>query len=265
MDLTDKRVLIAFGARDAEQWLPRYLEQLDNLDYPKSLLSYAVIEGGSVDDTRGIILDWLKDKKNVYYRQIDMPEDIPKRQRMFLSTNHYRAFVKTSMKGVDPVDYVFHCDCDVSYIPPETLKTLIALDVDIVSPYIYIDPEDDIRNPLRKKKRFRDVWGFRFLYGPHPGLQFNSNIPVYYKRNMERNPSIRADLEKRLIPMQTVGANPILVKREVYEKVWYEGIMATPGWCNKAREAGFKVWSYPDLGCYHSWEVLRYGPELIFK
>jgi len=255
--LVEPLVLIGFVARDAENTLPRFLEQIDNLDYPKDRLRYACVEGGSKDNTRGIILDWMKPKKNTFFIQHDMDDaKFRHRERMFYSSNLWRHYVKTHFKGVEPVDYVFQCDADVVKIPQETLKTLIDLDVDIVAPYIYIDPENNYKNPYRNTHTFYDVWGYRHLYGPHPGLQFNPNIHMYYKRRMLNDDTIKADKEKHLLPMICVGANPVLAKREVYEKVWYTGDKATPGWCMAAREQGFKVWAYPELECLHDWRVL---------
>ena len=255
--IVEPLVLIGFIARNAEKTIPRFLEQIDNLDYPKNRLRYACVEGGSTDKTREIILDWMKPKKNTFFIQHDMDDDkLSHRERMFCSSNLWRHYVKTRFKGVEPVDYVFQCDADVIGIPSETLKTLINLDVDIVAPYIYVDQEKHPRNIWETTKTFSDIWGYRHLYGPYPGLQFNSSIHEYYKRNLVRDKSIRADTEKRLLPMQSVGANPILVKREVYEKVWYTDCKATPGWCDLARTYGFKVWAYPDIECIHDWRVL---------
>jgi len=255
--LVEPLVLIGFVARNASSTLPRFLEQIDNLDYPKDMLRYACVEGGSTDNTREIILEWMKSKKNTFFIQHDMDDDkLIHRERMFASSNLWRHYVKTTFKGVEPVDFVFQCDVDVTVIPPETLKTLIDLDVDIVAPYIYVDNENHPQNKWMGGKTFSDIWGYRHLYGPFPGLQFNYSIHEYYKRNLDKNKSIKADLVKRLLPMQCVGANPILAKRAVYEKIWYTGLKATPGWCDLAREHGFKVWAYPDLECVHDWRVL---------
>lgn len=244
-------VLVAFGAKDEADNLPTFLEQIDNLDYPEDRLRYACVTADSEDDTVDIILEWLRTKKDTYWRHVTL--DLPLRKRMFTSTNYIRHYAVAMLPNVEPVDYMFQCDADVIYTPPETLNVLIELDLDIVAPYIYVSDEHHHKNQFRDQKIFRDVWGYRFKYGPHPGLQFNYNIHDYYKRNMERDKSIQADLVKRVIPMQSVGANPILIKREVLENVQYDGLHATPGWCIKADSMGYGVWSYPDLECIHDW------------
>ena len=250
--MVDPIVLIAFGAKNEAITLPAFLEQIDGLDYPEDRLRYAAVTADSDDDTVDIILEWLKGKKDAYWRHFT--PDLPLRRRMFTSTNYIRHYFTAVLPNVEPAEFMFHCDADVTKIPPETLRTLIELDVDIVAPYVYASPEQHIMNQFRGQKVFRDVWGYRFKYGPYPGLQFNSSVPEYYKRNMDSNKSIKADLDKRLIPMISVGANPILIKRRVLESMpWYDGLYATPGWCMEADKAGFGVWAYPDLECIHDW------------
>ncbi len=245
-------VLIAFGARNEASNLPTFLEQIDNLGYPKERLRYAVVTGDSEDDTVDIVLDWLKTKQDVWWRHVTL-DHLPLRKRMFTSTNYVRHYATAKLPNVETVGFMFHCDADVIGIPPETLKALVDLDVDVVAPYLYMSDENDPQNQFRGKKIFRDVWGYRFKHGPHPGLQFNPFVADYYKRNMDKDESIQADTERGLIPMLSVGANPVLIKREVLEEVWYDGLHATPGWCQKANESGYKIWSYPALECIHDW------------
>jgi hypothetical protein len=250
------RVMIGFSTRQAETWLPRFLEQLDGLDYPEDKIRYAVTEGHSTDDTLNIVTEWLKTKKDWMLFKHNIREDIVVRERMFYSSNLFHHIFKSDLKYYPSCEYIFKCDCDVVMIPPETLRTLISLDVDIVAPYIYIDPEIDMRNRFREEKIFYDMWGYRHLYGPYPGQQRNPSIHEYYKRNIERDQSIRADLSKRLLPMKSVGANPVLIKRDVFLNVEYDGNKATPGLVMEAVKQGYKAWAYPDLECYHSWRAI---------
>lgn len=212
------RVQIMSSVRQGSWWLPKFLEQLDGIDYPTRLLRYTFVEGGSTDRSREILLDWLKTKKDVYYRQIDMPSGLKLRERMWFSGNHARQLLKTEMKGVAPDDYLFICDCDVIKIPRNILKVLISLDVDVVAPYTYVDGSEV----------FFDTWAFRY--------DEDSDVVVP-----------KADL----IPMKSVGACPVLIKAAVVRAVDYWGDQAIVGFCNEAREKGFKIWSYPGMKCYH--------------
>lgn len=249
----DPYIIIGFGAKDEANNIPKYLEQLDNIDYPEDRITYVAVTSPSKDNTVELVVDWLKTKKSSCWFNFDATSIEPLRKRMFTCTNYIRHLVTINRPPLPRYDYLFQCDADVIGIPPETLKELIKLDVDIVAPYIYNSQEDAPSNKFKYKKTFRDIWGFRFKYGPHRGLQFNSSVADYYKRNMYRDDTIKADKEKGIIPMISVGANPILIKREVLENVHYNGLHATPGFCMMADEMGYNVWSYPALECIHDW------------
>lgn len=246
-------VLITFGARDEAENLPTYLAQLDGLEYPRDRLRYAAYTSDSGDNTVDIVLEWLKGKQNSWWHHSTY-DQYPLRKRMFIQGNYARHYALADLPSTEKIEYMFHCDADMTYIPPETLETLVKLDVDVVAPYVYIDPENTPMNPFKGKRVFRDVWGYRFKHGPYPGLQFNHNIPEYYRRNYLSVDSIMADKERHLIPMQSVGANPVLLKRSALEKAsWYDGLHAFPGWCIHAQDYEVEVWSYPLLECLHDW------------
>lgn len=249
-------ILMAFGARDEAENLPKYFEQIDNLDYPKDRLRYAAFTSDSKDETVELVLDYLKSKKDSWWHHSTY-DQYPLRKRMFTQGNYVRYYALADLPNTERISYVFHCDADITHIPPETLETLVKLDVDVVAPYVYIDPEDNHRNSARGKKIFRDVWGYRFKHGPHSGLMFNHSVPDYYKRNYLTDDSIKADKVRHLIPMQSVGSNPVLIKREALERVpWYDGLHAFPGWCIHAQRYGVLVWSYPLLECLHDWREI---------
>ena len=216
-----------------------------------------MVEGHSTDDTLGILMDWLRTKQDWMLFKHNISETYNPRQRMFLSSNLYHQVFIRDHPGYQSCTYIFKCDCDIEYIPPETLGTLIELDVDIVAPYTYISTEDTPDNPWRHRKQFYDTWGYRHLYGPHPGYQRQPQIHEYYSRNLTRDKTIQADTVKRLLPMQSVGANPVLVKRKVLKKVEYDGRNAMPGFIRRAVAEGFKAWAYPDIECIHTWKSIK--------
>jgi len=244
-------VLIASGVMNEEVTLLKFFEQIDNLDYPKDRLRYAIYTSPSSDNTLDLVYEWLKDKPDAWWH--NMTIDFPLRKRMCLQGNYMRQYASFQQEGVDPIEYIFHCDADIVKIPPETLSILVGLDLDVVAPYVYVSDEHHPKNQFRGLKIFKDVWGFRFKYGPHPGLQFNYNIHDYYKRNYLTNDSIRADKERHLIPMMSVGACPVLYRASLFGKVEYDGLYAFPGWCLELDKAGYEVWSYPLIECIHDW------------
>lgn len=241
--MVDKRVQIQASIKDAEPWLPLFLDQIEKLDYPENLIRYAFVTAPSKDRTMEILFDWLKDKPNYFLRHTAMPSNYVSREKMWMSGNYARQFAITKMVDQPSPDFVFICDCDVTTIPPRTLQRLVDLDVDIVAPYVFLEPIE--------RRRFYDTWAFRFLSGPRKGEQHPENPATWYAENMEGALEIEADLDKRIIPMMSVGANPVLIKREVLEECWYEGNEAIVGFCDLARYKGFEVWSYPDIEVIH--------------
>lgn len=263
MNKIEPLVQITTNIKDGmDKELPRYLRAIARLDYPKERIRIAATVSPSKDYSLQHFLEWLV--KNEYedwnVRYIKAPESPIKRFRTWTCGNWSRALMRAQFKGKEDADYMFICDSDVTEIPPETLRTLIDLDVDIVAPYVYVDPVKLPENYFRGRRWFFDEWGFRFLKGPHPGYHFNHTIPDIYARNMEKDQSIGAILEKRIIPMISVGACPVLIKAEVVRNVWYEGNMAIVGFCKEARKAGYKVWAYPDLECVHTWKGRHGNP-----
>jgi hypothetical protein len=211
-----------------------------------------------------ILNKWLEDKDNYYLRMTKMPHSWPARRRMWTASNYSRKFAVIDSPEQDKVDFIFHSDSDVIHMPSDTLTRLVNLDVDIVHPYIYVDPENVEKNPVRGKRIFYDTFSFRFLYGPHANtFPPPSGWADWYKDNIAES-EVRANLEKRIIPMESVGANPVLIKREVADNVWYDGASceAIVGFCNLARNKGYKIWSYPDIECLHSWESIYSRPDI---
>jgi len=244
-------VLIASGVMNEEITLLKFFEQIDNLDYPKDRLRYAIYTSPSTDDTINLVLEWLKDKPDAWWHNMSL--DLPLRKRMCLQGNYMRHYATLQQEGIEPVELIFHCDADIIEIPPETLKLLVELDLDVVAPYVYMSDEHHPKNKFRGLKIFRDIWGYRFKYGPHTGLQFNSGVAEYYKRNYLTVDSIKADKERHLIPMMSVGANPVLYRASLYGKVQYDGLHAFPGWCLELDKAGYGIWCYPLIDCVHDW------------
>jgi len=262
-----KKVQIQSSVYWAEPWLNRFLTQIENLDYPKEDIRYAFVTAPNPDNTLTILFDWLKNKHNFYLRQIKMPSDFVAREKMWMSGNFARLFATTPMKGDWLPDFVFICDCDVIKIPPNTLRRLVELDLDIVAPYVYVNPESEEGNPVQNQRVYYDTYATRFLYGPYSGTKHPYCFAEWYAEHIE-NPDIQADLEKKVIPMMSVGANPVLIRRQVLEQCWYEGNEAIVGFCNLARQKGFKIWSYPEIETTHSWRSIYTRPDelgVIYK
>ena len=244
------KVQVSASVYWSEPWLPRFLAQLGKQDYPKDCIRYAFSASPGKDGTVGILLDWLKDKPNFYVRCVPSKPEWPARRRMWNAGNYFRRHALEESPETWRPDYVFVCDTDVITMPPNLISFLVSKDVDVVAPYVYVSEPADTG---RSNGTFYDGYGFRFLYGPYDYTRYPQPPwwADWYKGHIE-DPSVRADLEKRLIPMQSVGVNPVMYKRQVLEKVYYDGDEAIFGFCKAVVAAGFKVWSTPDVETVHS-------------
>ncbi|AMQ57967.1 glycosyltransferase [Algoriphagus sanaruensis] len=59
----DPKVSILIAARNEETQLPRLLESLKTLDYPKELLEILIVDDASQDQTQSILYDWKKESE----------------------------------------------------------------------------------------------------------------------------------------------------------------------------------------------------------
>ena len=276
-----KRVLIGAPVKDAGRWLPRNLAAIDGLDYPTGLLSYSYVYSPSQDDTLDLLYQWLKTKTRWTLQQLEIPADnwmTRQRNHRFLThmkpileqyakdhvddgsftyalpldavpsgVSHYQVWTAKQylLKVIGGEDYYFNVDSDIIAMPPDTLRTLVEKDVDIVAPYVYVDPAPVEGNPWAGQREFYDTWCYRFA-----GVEWTNS----HRTAIEMLDHV--DPVTGLIEMESVGANPVLIKREVIDEVAYHGDEAIVGFCYQARKYGFKVYACPAVECLHAWEAI---------
>lgn len=280
-----KKVLIGAPVKNAARWLSHNLAAIDGLDYPKELLSYSYVYSASEDDTLDLLYGWLKNKSRWTIQKLEISSDnwmTRQRNHRFMKhmtqlldsharvvdedrqdnekftyalpldavpsgVSHYQVWTakKYILNVLGDEDYYFNVDADVIHMPPSTLSALVEKDVDIIAPYVYIDSSPAPGNVWAGLKVFYDSWCYRFKDVPW----INSHISAVEMLE-------HVDPVTGLIEMESVGANPVLIKREVIEEVEYHGDEAIVGFCYQARKFGFKVYALPAVECLHSWEAI---------
>lgn len=146
-DLHNQKILLAILARNKEHVLPYFLQCIENLDYPKQLLTLYVNTNNNCDNTEEVLTTWIKKHEKAYHHIIYEKGDYsldestphewtPKRLRTLANIRN------TSLQKTKEYqcDYYFVVDCD-NFIAPFTLKELLSKDRPIIAPMLTSIPE----------------------------------------------------------------------------------------------------------------------------
>lgn len=139
----DKTVFLPILAQNQAHFLPRYLKNLENLDYDKKLITVYINTDNNEDDTEAVLRDWAKKNKR-RYRSITF--DSNKASKLDgLSTSTWNP---TKLRGMGKMlnrslevakksksDYYFFSECN-NFVAPHTLKTLMAKNKPIIAPLL---------------------------------------------------------------------------------------------------------------------------------
>lgn len=151
-------VLVACLVAQEETWLPRFLDRLSRLSYPK--LRYAFVVGKRISMLHQWANQrWSEDKTKTWIKESD-PQELTDR---FERLAYLRNVIVEKANIVE--DYVFWIDCDVIEFQPDLIQELMRHNVSVVAPSVYIEATN----------QFYDTFAFRYLnetkfqaFGSHP-------------------------------------------------------------------------------------------------
>ena len=219
-------VMIGVKVKDCELWLPRFLNQLDNLTDPVSRVVFMYAE--SKDKTYAILQHWrrtTKHKVEVYrdpyltvgarhgYALAKIKQDL---QRIFLAGKE---------------QYLLSLDCDLVKFPANLISALISCGVDVVAPMVWTENRD--------VPTFFDTYEFR-----KDGCMFHGYKP----------PGLVAT-EK--FAVDSVGTC-VLKTREAELHGKYSNPYPNIPFCRSLKEQGFQIWVDPAVDVYHV-DLEHYG------
>ncbi len=139
------QVLVLTPVKDAAPFLDRYFQLLEALDYPRELLTVALLESDSRDDTWNR-LQRLQEEKTALFNEVKiwkrdfnfhMPEgvaryafgrQIPRRRVLAKSRNYLLS------RALEEQEWVLWIDVDLVEYPPDILRTLLATEKEIITP-----------------------------------------------------------------------------------------------------------------------------------
>lgn len=227
--------------RDGMPYLQAYRCQVESLvlEEGDSWRLY-VLEGDSRDDSWSFLQRWAQQDSRVCIAQLH----VGKAESAEGMAQNW-AKVCNACFDLIPADsehtHVLWLESDLTF-PSETARRLLAHQVDIVAPIIFLGGQ------------FYDTWGFRDV----DGQRWTNEAPYYpgYAPN-------------RLMPMGSVGSC-VLFRRAVFEAgirmrgTYENGLLV--GMCNDARAAGLRVWADTGTAILHpvdQWERQMWRVEEV--
>lgn len=223
-------VTICSPFRDSATGIAEYVRQLRLLDYDPAYLHYLCVEGDSKDDTWDELNEWWKRDARVDLVKCDTGK--PK-HGSYVDAERFATLATVFNAALDAVDYgwsdyVLFLPSDIRY-SPDLLKRLLAVDEDIVSPFVWICLAGG-------SMVFYDSWAFS-----KDGIFWGALSQEYLTAHFGTQP----------MEMTTVGG-VTLIKADVLRA----GCRYTPdevdrGLCKAAKAKGFTVWADPTTHVYH--------------
>jgi len=212
--------MIGVKVKDSEIWLPRFLNQLEHINYDFSRVIFLYAD--SHDRSFTLLNHYCKTSKHkieIYHEPY-----LPFGERHNYSLAQLkRDFQNLLQKGTE--EYFLTLDCDVVKIPPDLITKLIDDNLDVVAPMVWTEN--------RPVKTFFDTYMFR-----KDGCRFH---PLYPPGLTEHEP-FTCDSVGNTCALRTRKAELAGVYKNPYPNFHY---------CKSLIDKGFQVWVDPRLSVDH--------------
>ncbi|MER5968502.1 glycosyltransferase [Streptomyces sp. NPDC002055] len=250
-------VLVLTPVKDAATFLPRYLNRLSALDYPREALSLGLLEGDSGDNTWDMLQSVLPELRAEYRnvtlirRNFDFRQAGPRwrtgaqRQRRSVlarARNHLLAHALTDES------WVLWLDVDVAGYPADLVQRLLGAGKDIVVPHCVTAPGGptyDLNTFVRQPGSGALNWSQWIRDGI---LQPPRGFGRTYLEDLRGQELVRVD---------SVGGTALLVRADVHRDGLvfppfpYQHLIETEGLAAMARDMGTACWALPTLEVLH--------------
>lgn len=135
--MNQKKVLLAIIPQDKPFLMPKYLDQIEQLDYDKKLITIYINTYQSSDAVKKILSSWLEKHSNDYNQIFVESQD-----ENLKSPIQIRSQSLNKAKEIGS-DYYFSIEDDC-LVTPHTLKTLIKTNKPIVAPLLHTIPGSNV-------------------------------------------------------------------------------------------------------------------------
>lgn len=266
-----EKILILTPVKDAKRHLPVYLKLLEQLSYPKDLISLGFLESDSRDDTFEYIQKLLPDlnktfsKANIWKR--DYQFQIPQGMFRWTSSIQYerRAILAKSRnyllsKALQDEDWVLWLDVDLIEYPEDIIEQLLAVKKGIVHPHTVKE--------YGGKSYDQNAWQDKGKYVMHDLKEQGQLVKIHGVGGTML--LIKADIHREglVFPPFLFGHRSPLIRdnnflfeeKDLLEKFGLEGIVnrqfqgeiETEGLGMMAYEMGYECWGLPHLEILHA-------------
>ncbi len=219
-------VLVGTKVKDAELWLPRFINQVEQLEGDVSRV--AVIYGESRDQSLALLKHWQRTSK----RKIEIYAEpyLPESERNGYSLARLKQDLQKILRdGAE--QYYLNLDCDLVELPKTLIADLQAADKDLVAAMIWTEN--------RVPRTFFDTYVYRLegcMFHPYKPPGLNATDPF---------------------PVDSVSTC-YLAKREVEVAGTYSNPHPHIPFCASLKKLGYQIWVHPQVYAYHV-DLEKYG------
>jgi hypothetical protein len=247
------KLLILTPVKNATRYLPRYVELIERLDWPREALSIGILESDSRDSTMDA-LEVLRPRLNARAQNVTilnadfgfhMPDDLP-RWTPALQLARRAALARSRNRllfgALRDEDWVLWIDVDVVDYPPDTIARLLNAGRDILHPHCVMVPNGPSFD--------LNAWAGGGTQTMHDlrGTQG----PVRLDSVGGTMLLVRADLHREglVFPPFRYGVKNSGIRDP--HPVWGGGEIETEGLAMMARDMGYQCWGLPDFEIFHA-------------
>jgi hypothetical protein len=245
-------VLVLTPIKDASAHLPRYVELIEELEWPRERLSLAMLEGDSVDGTfeaANSALETLRRRcqsAQLFQRHFGfhLPPEVPRWSPAYqLSRRTILARARNHLlfRALEDEDWVLWIDVDVIDYPADILSQLLETRFDIVTPNCVLSPG----GATFDRNNWADAGAVTLSdRRGSKAMRLNSVGGTMLL--------VRADLHRDglIFPAFRYGLESKTIRRK--HPVWGKGEVETEGFAAMAADMGVQCWGLPDIEIIHA-------------
>ncbi|NEP13073.1 MAG: glycosyltransferase [Symploca sp. SIO2C1] len=251
------KILILTPVKNAVSYLPQYLENLLNLDYPHGKISLGILESDSSDGS----FDWLQrhlpefsqefSQVHLFKKDFQFHHSVPRWQpsiqfqRRSILAKSRNWLLQQSLQAEE---WVLWLDVDVVEYPKEIIQLLLEPDKEIIVPNCVVSTQG----------RSFDTNTFKFKPGAE--LQDWSSFVIDGIIQPARGEGrlYLEDLRSHdIIQVDSVGATMLLIQADLHREglifptFSYKLYIETEGLAMMAKDMGYTCWGLPQLEIVH--------------